>query len=155
FGYCRRRGNRSRKVSILHRGEPKRLFCVKFKNKKRIKFVFGGDRSTNLEFSTLAPLLAIPCYAVGFLSGYLLSSSFSSFFIAINSSLSAEMSTKYSLSSVADFGLHSKSNFILINLLFSVGSFKSSKDRFGSINVINLYSGCLSDESWSNQSMIS
>src|SRR5690606_38331687 len=65
------------------------------------------------------------------------------------------MSTKYSLSFVADFGLDSKSKLILISFFLTVGSLKSSKDKFGSVNVINLNSGSLSFESLSNQSIIS
>src|SRR3546814_16613744 len=61
----------------------------------------------------VTPPDAKPCYAVGFLSGYLLSSSTRSSFVLINSSLSAEISTKYSLSSVADLGLHSKNSQVV------------------------------------------
>jgi hypothetical protein len=37
------------------------FYELNLKNKKRIKFVFSGDRSTNVELITSATLLAIPC----------------------------------------------------------------------------------------------
>ncbi len=77
----------------------------------------------------------------GLLSGYLLSSFFNSVEIRFNSKLSAITSTKYSLSSVADCGRDSRSNFIRNVFLSESKSVRSSKDKFGSVNLMSTYSG--------------